>query len=271
MKLTSKVAVILPLYSGDTSKSFRLALRSILRQSVVVDVFIVIDGPLANDLYHVLNSFKDYITQIHLEKNVGLARALNYAIGEIDLAQYEFIARMDADDFSVSCRIFKQIEYMNKYSLDVCGSDFFIFDNSRNRQYVTMPKSVDKMRQNIILMSPMCHPSVMFRSSVLQKERYPINTYFQEDYRLWVKLLKKGYKLGNVPQPLLYFRFSDKTQKRRTNVKKLTADLRDRLHALEVFSGSKTYGYFQIFFKFTTIFLLGRVYKHLIKFRNKLV
>lgn len=271
MKLKSKVAVIMPLYSGDTSKSFQLALRSILRQTVVVDIFIVIDGPLANDLYSVLNNFKDYITQIRLKKNVGLARALNYAIGEIDLAKYEFIARMDADDFSVSCRIFKQIEYMNKYSLDVCGSDFFIFDNSRTRQYVTMPKTVHKMRQNIILMSPMCHPSVMFRSSVLQKERYPVNTYFQEDYRLWIELLKKGYKLGNVPQPLIYFRFSDETQKRRTNLKKLTADLKDRFDALEVFSGSKKYGYFLIIFKFICIFLLGRIYRRLIKFRNKLV
>ena len=227
MIFDSKVAVILPLYFGDTPNQFRLALRSLLRQTVSVDIFIIADGPLGKELNDVLTKFKDKFKLIRSRENLGLARALNHAIEKINLFQYDFIARMDADDFSRDCRIYKQIKYMNQHNLDVCGSNYYLFDKSRNRQYIRMPETIDTMKQNIIVMSPLCHPSVVFRSHVLQKERYPITTYFQEDYRFWIKLLKKGYRLGNIPEPLLYFRFSNATQKRRTNLKKLIYDLSD--------------------------------------------
>ena len=125
------------------------------------------------------------------------------------------------------------------------------------------------MKKNILIMSPVCHPSVVFRSEVLKYERYPENTYFQEDYRFWINLMHKGYTFGNVSEPLLYFRFSHNTRKKRVHFRKLVNDLRDRKYALKVFTGNKLYGYFLIIMRFLVVFILGANYKTFLKYRNK--
>ena len=96
---------------------------------------------------------------------------------------------MDADDFSRDCRIYKQIKYMNQHNLDVCGNNYYLFDKSRNRQYIRIPETIDTMKQNIIVMSPLCHPSVVFRSHVLQK-RDTLSLLIFRRLRFWIKLLK---------------------------------------------------------------------------------
>ena len=79
-----------------------------MRQTVSVDIFIIADGPLEKELNDVLTKFKDKFKLIRSRENLGLARALNHAIEKINLFQYDFIARMDADDFS------RVAEYINK-------------------------------------------------------------------------------------------------------------------------------------------------------------
>ena len=198
MIFDSKVAVILPLYFGDTPNQFRLALRSLLRQTVSVDIFINADGPLGKELNDVLTKFKDKFKLIRSRENLGLARALNHAIEKINLFQYDFIARMDADDFSRDCRIYKQIKYMNQHNL-MCGSNYYLFDKSRNRQYIRMPETIDTMKQNIIVMS-LCAIQVLCLDRMFFKREIPYHYLFSRRLPLLDKVAEKGYRLGNIPE-----------------------------------------------------------------------
>ena len=99
---------------------------------------------------------------------------------------------------------------MNQHNLDVCGSNYYLLI-SRNRQYIRMPETIDTMKQNIIVMSPLYHPSVVFRSHVLQRE-IPYHYLFSRGTAL-DKVAEKGYRLGNIPEPLLYLGFQTQHKK----------------------------------------------------------
>lgn len=265
---SKKIAILLPLYHGDKPKAFKLALRSLNFQSLRNNIFLIVDGPIDKSLQQVVEDSNNITQIIKTKNNLGLSKALNNALDHINFDDYDFIARMDADDFSSKYRLENIISHMNNNNLDVCGSDYWIFDQNRGRQYVKMPKNIKQMKKKILIMSPICHPSVVFRSNVLRYERYPENTYFQEDYSFWVNLIEKGYKFGNRSEPLLYFRMTEATSERRIGFRKIFYDVYDRQYAMKIYSGSKIYGYTLIFLKFLVFLIIGKKYRLLLKLRN---
>ena len=56
--------------------------------------------------------------------NKGITKTLNEGI---DLAQGEYIARMDADDISFPKRFEKQLKFLEEKKLDICGSQYEAF------------------------------------------------------------------------------------------------------------------------------------------------
>lgn len=269
--MRTRVAVLLPVYIGDTATSLRLAIRSLLRQTEQVKIYLIKDGEVTSSVDEVIKHYSNVVTTIIIEKNVGLAKALNTAIHQIPLKEFEFIARMDADDFSVRRRVEAQINYMVEKCIDVCGSDYIMFnDNNRERIKIKMPDNLLKMRRSILIMSPLCHPSVIFRTSVLSKHKYPEGTYFQEDYRFWIDLIKNGYVFGNVPESLLYFRVSQDTALRRTNLKKILLDIPERYYSLKIYSGNKIIGMTILICRSLIMLVFGRQYLLMLKIRNRL-
>ena len=267
--MSIRVAVLLPVYIGDTAKFLSVSIRSLLRQTQKVEIFLIKDGPVCSSVESIIEKYSACLNVITIESNVGLARALNVAINQIPLSRFDFIARMDADDFSVKNRISHQINYMQKKGLDVCGSNYIMFnDINRARIPVKMPLNLSDMRKSILLMSPVCHPSVVFRASVLCENQYPEDTFFQEDYRFWVNLIHDGYSFGNTPEQLIFFRFSQSTIQRRANYKKILFDIPERCYALKVYSGNKFVGFSAVIGRSLTMFFLSKQYILLLKIRN---
>ena len=67
--------------------------------------------------------------------------------------------------------------------------------------------------------SPYIHPSVMFRAEVLRKIKgYPISeeTRRCEDYELFMRLHKAGYRGYNLQEPLIRYREDEHTYRKRT-------------------------------------------------------
>ena len=52
-----KIAVLLPVYKGDTAKNVSLAIRSIMRQSVPSTVFVIKDGEVAKQVLYFVHVF----------------------------------------------------------------------------------------------------------------------------------------------------------------------------------------------------------------------
>ena len=93
-----------------------------------------------NDIIKFYNKKDDRIRYFINEKNMGLVKSLNKALG---YAKGEFIARMDADDISLPNRFEKQIDYLNNHpDVDFMGARCINIDEDGVELYrdATIPR-----------------------------------------------------------------------------------------------------------------------------------
>jgi hypothetical protein len=62
---------------------------------------------------------------------------------------------------------------------------------------------------------PIIHPSVAFKkASILGVGSYDVNISRRQDYDLWIRAAASGLKFANIPEYLLYYRFTDQYHKK---------------------------------------------------------
>ncbi|HCF37875.1 MAG TPA: amylovoran biosynthesis protein AmsE [Thermosipho africanus] len=212
-------SVLLSVYYKENPEYLKQSLDSIFYQSMKpTEVILVKDGTLTSELDHIIN---DYVTTrkelkvVSLEENQGLGVALNQGL---KLCSYELVARMDTDDIAKFNRFEKQLQQFElNPELDVIGSwiDEFIGNKDNIVTQRKVPEYHDQIYSFAKKRCPMNHPSVMFKKdAVLSAGNYQFFPLF-EDYYLWVRMLKQGYKFYNIQESLLYFRTSPYTFQKR--------------------------------------------------------
>ena len=128
------ISVIMGVHNGERYLSE--AIESILTQSMPDFEFIICNDGSTDNTSEILSNYskKDSrIKCINLEKNRGLANALNVCIRA---ASGEVIARMDCDDISFPERFEKQFHVLQKGNADIVGSQVIII-NSLGRSIKT--------------------------------------------------------------------------------------------------------------------------------------
>jgi len=212
MHSKSNFSVLLSVYKKEDPRYLKQALESIWDWQTLkpTQIVIVRDGPLTKELDKILTYWQEKIPQvvfiISLEKNMGLATALNYGIKSCN---QELIARMDTDDIALPERFEKQIQFMLA-NPDIAAASAQIeeWDEALTKKINTrtLPTSSSELTRFAKRRSPLTHPASIFRKSIVEKMGgYPILQRAQ-DYGLWSLLLKNGYKLGNHPETLLKMR-----------------------------------------------------------------
>jgi len=209
-----KLAVIMSLYKNDTLGFVKLAVESIISQTYSqFDFFIQYDGLIPKDVDDYLSGLKD--ERIHInrrDENKGLAYSLNELLRIVMPKNYDFIARMDADDISMPERFEKQIAYMEAHHETECLGTWAIEIKSDGSEYYRkqMPETHDGCRKQFMIRDCMIHPTVMFRKSYIEKAGlYSLDTYFGEDTMMWAQGFAAGCKFANVPEYLFKFRLHD--------------------------------------------------------------
>jgi hypothetical protein len=158
-----------------------------------------------------------------LEKNGGLAMALNYLLDTVlKNPEYKLIARMDADDISIQTRFEKQRNFLlNNPEISCVGTWYQEIDESDNiLSSQKLPVRHEEIRKFFMKRSPFAHPSVMFQREMIDKTGlYPTDTLRLEDSVFWSNALKSGILFGNIPEYLLQFRRDNDFYKRRSGVR----------------------------------------------------
>lgn len=192
------VSVIIPVFNGD--KYIEEALLSICRQTYDnLEIIVINDGSTDNTL-NIVNKLKlkDTRIKIYNRKNHGLIETLNFGL---DVANGDYIARMDADDISLPTRIEKQVNLLDlKPDLIACSAQFERF-GSMSRVSL-LPLSSSYCNINLIFSTPFCHPLVFFRKNNC---RYNLDYKYSEDYKFWCDLSSIG-KFENINEILLKYR-----------------------------------------------------------------
>lgn len=199
------ISVVLPVYNGE--KYLAEAIDSILQQTYTnFELLVIIDGSKDGSLA-VAQSYNDTRIKIFdLPQNLGLVGALNKGL---ELAQGEYIARMDQDDISLPDRFQYQIDFLKKNpSIGILGTTAETFGRQIHVQ--RMPATNTEIKLELVFKSPICHPTAMFRASVVKQFslRYDPNFKDTEDWALWHNSASMGVQMANLPQVLLKYRIS---------------------------------------------------------------
>lgn len=243
-----KYSVLMTVYKNDNPQYFKLALESVLSQTVSPnEIVIVKDGQITNELQKVIDTIDNKsipIVQIQLKQNVGLGLALNEGIKK---CKNELIARMDADDISLPDRCERQLElFFNEPKLDIVGS--YVKEFSGEEDNIVGERKVPIKNADILKFAkkrdPFNHPTVMYkRSKVLKVGGYG-NFRKNQDTDLWIKMLYNGCFAQNIDDYLLLFRFEESTFKRRKSWLNTKLLIKIRWNAYKI--GFSTFGDFLI-------------------------
>lgn len=213
-------SVLMSLYKKEKSDFFEKCMLSIYDQTVSSDdIVIVHDGPITEELYQALDKWKVLlpITEVILQKNVGLGEALNAGLVH---CKYDLVARVDTDDINIPTRFEQQYQYMTEHEdVALCGTHIDEFDTdpliTTSQRKVPLGKDFNN---SIFKRNPINHMTVMFRkSTVLDAGGYQ-HLRFMEDYFLWVRMYVKGYKLVNLDTVLVKARTGNGMLERRKGI-----------------------------------------------------
>lgn len=210
-----KYSVLMSLYRKEKPEYLRLALDSMLNQTVTPDEIVLVeDGPLTDELYAVLDEYP-MLHRIKNEKNLGLGLALNVGLKE---CRNELVARMDTDDCSKPERCEKQLaRFEDKPYLAIVGShiDEFVGDISNVVSQRVVPTSSEEIYNYAKKRSAFNHPVVMYSKTAVLGNRGYADLKRNQDVDLFGRMQYAGYKAENIDEALLWFRSSDELARRR--------------------------------------------------------
>lgn len=217
--MNKKFSVLLSVYKNEKPEYLKRAIESIYFNQTLKpsEIVLVEDGPLTTELYDVIKELKikleNILKIIKLEKNSGLGVALNKGILE---CENELVARMDTDDIAYPDRFEKQIKYMiSNPNIDILGSYMTEFVDFIENIICIKDAPTKDIKNYMKYRDPVNHPTVIFKKSkVIEAGNYQ-EILLNEDSYLWRRMLVKGAKFYNLSEPLIYFRVTNDTYKRR--------------------------------------------------------
>lgn len=217
-----KFSVLMSVYAKESPLFLKEALESLRNQTLpAAEIVIVKDGPIGEALESVLTEYAGCLPlrTVGYEKNRGLGYALAFGLRQ---CQYDWVARMDADDIAVKDRFEKQIAYLEQHpEIGLLGSSTLEFDKSiddavRGR---IVPCTHKKIIAYLKKRSAFNHMTVFFRKKdVLDAGNYRECSDF-EDYYLWVRMALNGVLMANMPDPLVYARIGNDLIGRRIGIR----------------------------------------------------
>lgn len=216
-------------YEKDNPEYLQLAIDSMLNQSVRPSQFVlVIDGKIGQELQRVIDNYdvaEDIFSVVRLEKNSGLANALNIGL---EHCSNNLVARMDADDISLPDRCEKELSYFEKYDdLAVCGCniDEFYDDIHDIRTSRVVPGEYENIVRFSHKRQPFNHPTVIFKKDIVLKVGGYPELRRKEDFDLFSRIIASGAYVRNVDESLYLYRANENNYLRRKSKENMKAAL----------------------------------------------
>ena len=216
-----KFTVLQSVYKNDKPEFLDECLSSIFNSTVLPQKIVLVkDGKISVELESIITKWQSKLPLYvaGYDENKGLAHALNYGL---QFVETELVARMDSDDLCDRDRFKEQLSCFECHAdVDIlgCGLNEFYIDSVGNKKCkIRMyPELVNKTSKCLFKGTPLGHPAVMMKTEILRSFKYREDTSMNEDIDLWFRLLKSDYEIHNIQKPLLNFRITDGTFRRRS-------------------------------------------------------
>lgn len=198
------VTVLLPVYNAE--RFIAEAVQSVLNQTFTDFELLVIDDGSTDRSAEIIKRFSDpRIRYLKNETNQRLIKTLNRGLLE---AKGEFIARMDSDDVCFPQRLERQLQFFKReQDVSVAGTFAIRIDETGRHGSLIQKPVGSELARSVWLPTPLLHPTVMMRRNLVDKGFvYDETCLHCEDYDLWIRLAQAGYRLENLPAPMLFYR-----------------------------------------------------------------
>lgn len=218
MNIPPKVSIIMGIY--NCSETLDEAIESLINQTYTNWEIVMCDDGSTDDTVNIAEKYcalyPNKIKILYNEKNMGLNYTLNRCL---NVAEGDYIARMDGDDISLPDRLQKEVDFLEHNKEFAIVSTPMIFFDSKGDwgrcRVIEVPQISD-----FIFHAPFhCHaPFMIRREAYLTVGGYTVDKKYlrYEDCNLWYKLYAKGYRGYNLQIPLYKMRDDRNAYHRRT-------------------------------------------------------
>lgn len=192
------------------------ALDSIMNQTLTnLEILCINDGS-TDETAEVLEQYATRDKRfrvVHNETNLKLITTLNKGV---QLSKGEYFARMDADDVSLPNRLEIQFDFLqNNPNVNIVSTSKYIITEKNEvlAENITRNSLPETSLFVSFLYRPIGHAELMGKTSIFKENPFKqeSHTVHTEDYELWTRLLRKGYKLANLKDPLYKFRINSQS------------------------------------------------------------
>lgn len=212
---TLTATVLMAVYNDE--KFLEQALQSILNQLTENMELLIIDDCSSDRSSEILQALRASDPRVHLIRNsenrgVGFCAALGTKI-----ARGKYILRMDSDDICLPGRFDKQIRFLDQNpDIDIVGGWSIEIDENAQTGVVRKMPCHHEQIESLIWANPLVQSTVAFRKDkILLAGNYNQANRRGEDYELWFQCIKAGLRFANLPEPLIYYRFSSNSPKKK--------------------------------------------------------
>ena len=139
------------------------------------------------------------------KRNRGIPRTRNTGL---QLARGKYIAMLDSDDLAHPKRLEKQVAFLDRHpDYAQIGSWARAIDEQGNllKRTKRQPVAPEDVHTQLLFRCCLSNRSIMARTAILREYGYRNDYPRCQDYELHVRLAKR-YKLGNLPEALVYGR-----------------------------------------------------------------
>ena len=192
------VTTVIPAYNAG--RYINRAVDSVLSQDEYNPV-IVIDDCSTDDTAEKLAIYADNprVSYVRMDCNSGVAAARNKGVS---LAETEYVAFLDADDFWKEGKLSAELSLMEKTnaSLVCCARELFTSEGESTGRIIGVKDEItrkDLLRTNIIPCG-----SVLVKKSYASEFGFKYSNY-HEDYILWLKITEKYGAARGINEPYL--------------------------------------------------------------------
>lgn len=197
------ISVIICVYKKDCPVLFRKSLNSVFNQSLLPsEVVLCIDGELTKELTLVVSDFskKNKLIVVKNKQSLGHGQARMVALKK---TTNNIVAVADSDDISRFNRFKIQYEFLLSNKVSIVGSSIQEFSGDLLLNKRVVPVSHDNIIKFAKYRCPFNQMTVMFRKEDVMSVGGYVDFFNNEDYFLWYRLIKSGFKLANVSNILV--------------------------------------------------------------------
>lgn len=175
------------------------------------EIVLVKDGLISKELDDLIKNyvFKFKYKIISIKANKGLGTALR--IGSKSCSG-KYIARFDTDDINLPNRLSIQIPIIES-DKNIALVSSSVFEKYNNDIFYKKPYKKN-LKEIIYKFNPINHPTVLINKAILLNLGNYENVKYFEDYYLWLKIIKNGYRIELIRDALVLMNIDDQYRKR---------------------------------------------------------